>query len=214
MELASSFPYTAILRDATAGLIINYMRTHTIQAKNSRAKDNSTRLFTALAFVVCLLLLLSPIDASAADAGSEKQRLGWLQSIRLMPHQLRMTAKLDTGAKSNVIHAVDIKEILVNGDTFIRFTVPVISKKHGNTEVMYELPLVRTSRIKQHNSTELDLRPVVEMSFCINKQVYHAQFSLDNREKFNYPVLLGRDFLKQHFVIDPSVTFLKRSSCP
>ena len=53
-------------------------------------------------------------------------------------------------------------------------------------------------------------RPVVEMSFCINSHIYHAQFTLADRGNFNYPVLLGRRFLQHNVLIDPGETFMHK----
>lgn len=144
--------------------------------------------------------------------GSSKETLGWLQSIRLLPHKVRMTAKLDTGAKSSVIHAVGIEAFKKNAQHWVRFTVPV-EKKTGMVEMKFELPVQSHSRIKQHHSERLDERYVVLLDFCIAGQVYSANFSLDNREKFNYPVLLGREFLQDYFVVDPAKTFIKKYNC-
>ncbi|NNC54428.1 MAG: ATP-dependent zinc protease, partial [Pseudomonadales bacterium] len=157
---------------------------------------------------------LAPDDSELTPAvmGGAKVKLGWLQSIRLLPHKVRMTAKLDTGAKSSVIHAVDIKPFKKNTRRWVRFTVP-IEKKKGLVEMAFELPVVSQSRVKQHHSEELDERYVVELDFCIAGKVYSANFSLDDREKFNYPVLLGRDFLQKFFIVDPAKTFINKYNC-
>jgi len=144
--------------------------------------------------------------------GEDKAALGWLQSIRLLPHELRMTAKLDTGAKKSVIHAVAVEPFRQGNREWVRFTVP-IEKKKERIELKFELPVVDQSRVKQHHTRELDVRYVVALDFCIDGKVYTADFSLDNRQKFNYPVLLGREFLKHHFLVDASQTFVKKYNC-
>ena len=99
-----------------------------------------------------------------------------------------------------------------NGRGWVRFIVPG-SKKNKSVELRFELPVASKSRIKQHHISELDERYIVKLDFCMNGQVYTADFSLDNREKFNYSVLLGRQFLKQHFIVDPAQTFTKKYHC-
>lgn len=157
----------------------------------------------------------APLDERLIQAkpGKIKKTLGWLQSIRVLPHKVRLTAKLDTGAKSSVMHAVDIKPFKKAGKNWVRFTVPEEKKKQGLVEMYFELPVVDKSRVKQHHVDELDERYVVEMNFCIAGKVYSADFSLDNRNKFNYPVLLGRDFLQSYFVVDPGSTFVAKYNC-
>ncbi len=185
-------------------------------AFNSPLALNSLLALTPLLALTLLLALATSPAAAAGKAGTashgDKIVLGWLQSIRLLPHKLRLTAKLDTGAKSNVMHAKSIELFQQGGREWARFVVPV-EKKKETIELTFELPVVDTSRVKQHNSKALDERYVVEMEFCIDGEVYKSEFSLDNREKFNYPVLLGRDFLRRHFIVDPAKTFVKRYHC-
>lgn len=175
------------------------------------------QLYIGVLLSTLLLVLFShsvtadtQLDETAVP--DNKAVLGWLQSVRLLPHKLRMTAKLDTGAKNSVMHAQSIEPFRQNGREWVRFIVPV-SKKNKSVELRFELPVASKSRIKQHHISELDERYMVKLDFCINGQVYTADFSLDNREKFNYPVLLGREFLKQHFIVDPAQTFTKKYHC-
>lgn len=167
-----------------------------------------------LLWAAAALPLTAMLGASAPvnEPAQDKATLGWLQSIRLLPHSIRLTAKLDTGAKKSVIHAIDIQPFNQGGKDWVRFTVPV-EKKKETIELKFELPIVDESRVKQHHTKELDVRYVVALDFCIDGNTYTADFSLDNREKFNYPVLLGREFLKQHFLVDASQTFIKKYNC-
>lgn len=166
--------------------------------------------------LLLLPLLLTPALAVAKDSklNSEKTTLGWLQSIRLLPDNSRMTAKIDTGAKSSAIHAEDLRTFRNNGVAYIRFTIPVTHKYRKAERLEFELPIVKTTRIKRHDGQQSDNRTVVELEICLNHKKYKALFSLDNRKDFNYPVLLGRDFLTQNFIVDPAKKFLHRSYCP
>ena len=171
---------------------------------------------------ICLLAFTWTNAVTAmADSDAENREkvvLGWLQSVRLLPSEMRLTAKLDTGAKSSALHATDIELYDDDqGDSRVRFVVPVEKKIDGESVVerlSYDKPVVRKSKVKRHQQKHLDIRPVVEMEFCLDSQLYRAQFSLDDRSKFNYPMLLGRRFLQEHFVVDPSQTFVKRYRCP
>ena len=170
--------------------------------------------------IACLLILGSQCYLANAMAGQpsaieieQKVTLGWLQSIRLLPETMRLTAKLDTGAKGSAIHAVDIVAYSKNGQEYVDFSIPV-EKKSGNITLQYSLPVIKQSKIKQHDRDNPDTRFVVELKFCIGGGLYSAPFSLDDREKFNYPVLLGREFLQNYFVVDPAQTFVAKYHCP
>lgn len=193
-----------------------------IQWKSMRANnfwENKIGKKLVVLFTVCLFAAASPSHSVSAMAGQpermaeeKKITLGWLQSIRLLPETVRLTAKLDTGAKSSAIHAVDVIAYSKDGREYVDFSIPV-ELKSGVTNLRYSLPVIKQSKIKQHDR-DLDIRYVVELDFCIAGGIYSAQFSLDDREQFNYPVLLGRDFLKNYFVVDPAQTFVAKYHCP
>ena len=176
--------------------------------------DLPVRLITVAVLGMSITMNAMAMQPVSSDvAAKRKVILGWLQSVRLLPSEDRMTAKLDSGAKSSALHAVDIKLFSKDGEDYVSFVVPV-EDEDGEKLLHYERPLVKESKVKRHGFEELDVRPVVSLDFCIDGQIYQAQFSLDDREKFNYPMLLGRRFLEQHFLIDPSQTFLKKYQCP
>lgn len=109
-------------------------------------------------------------------------------------------AKLDTGAYTASLNAVDIEYFEKEGDDWVRFT-PVV-----NDEALAEreMPLLKISRIKQRAEEGDDSddiasskRPVVEMALCIGQQKEVIEVNLTNRGHFTYPLLLGAKALRQ-----------------
>ncbi|MBK1705269.1 ATP-dependent zinc protease [Halochromatium glycolicum] len=139
---------------------------------------------------------------------------GWLQSIRLEPHRVRITAKLDTGAKSSAIHAAELERFERNGVERVRFSLYKDHTEQDGPKLTYDLPIEDRVRIKHRDGSALEERVTVRLSFCIDGELMEAEFGLDDRTHFNYPVLLGRDFLRKRFVIDPARTFVFRYDCP
>ena len=66
--------------------------------------------------------------------------------------------------------------------------------------------------IKRHGAPSIT-RPVVTQEFCLYNQIYRTEFSLADRGKFNYSILLGRSFLSRVALVDPAETFLSRPNC-
>ncbi len=162
---------------------------------------------------VFFLLLIFLIDIQGGAAEKRQQRIitGWLEKIVLSPWQVKLTAKLDSGAKTSSLHAGNIQYFDRGERTWVRFDLPSSAKKKHQLTV--EAPLLRQVKIKQHQLPPA-IRPVVEIEFCIDGYFYKTQFTLADRRKFNYPVLLGRRFLKGKVLIDPSATFIHHSdSC-
>ncbi len=173
-------------------------------------------------------LLLTTLTASSAvnaakngDEITEKLILGWIENVYLQPFGLKSKAKLDTGAKTSSIHARNIEHFEKDGEPWVRFQFASNTKlkahkyEPGKSKkvVTVEAPLARRALIKRHKHTSLE-RPVVELPFTLAGKEYTAEFTLTDRSKFLYPVLLGRRFLKHVAIVDPANTFLKTRTLP
>ncbi|UTA46472.1 ATP-dependent zinc protease [Simiduia sp. 21SJ11W-1] len=148
-----------------------------------------------------------------APTRAPKMVVGWLESVQLLPADMRIKAKLDTGAKTSSLHAKNIEYFKKDGKTWVRFdfTDTNLDTKKKETHRL-EGPLTREVVIKRHGAKNIT-RPVVAMNFCLYHQVYRTEFSLANRSKFNYSVLLGRSFLSKVALVDSSEIFLSRPAC-
>ncbi len=148
-----------------------------------------------------------PSAAGKLQAGpKQKLIMGWLESVFIRPWNRRLTAKLDTGAKTSSVHADRIEHFRRNGEDWVRFTLSDIEDQKL-PPIVVEKPLVRTAYIKSHDN-QASKRDVVMMTVCKNGKEYEAEFNLVDRSNFNYPVLLGRSFLKDVALVDPNETFL------
>lgn len=160
-------------------------------------------------FTTYLLLLTAIASSAVADNKTETITTGWLEGVLLQPGNIRMRAKLDTGAKTSSLHALEIERFERDGEQWVRFNTGPHSKKSQMKPI--ESPLIREVKIKDHllNPT---IRPVIEMTFCMHNQLFTGEFSLVDRSPFNYPMLLGRRLLEQGVIIDPSKTFTVKTS--
>ncbi|QBQ55634.1 ATP-dependent zinc protease [Nitrosococcus wardiae] len=162
--------------------------------------------------IVFWLLALGGVS-EAANSGSEgvgaKERIimGWVERVALIPWGAELKAKLDSGAKTSSLHAEDIERFEKDGEEWVRFIIELEGKGEEMEQLHVEQPLVRNVRIKRHKGNA-KRRPVVNLKFCLNGRSYETQFSLVDRSQLNYPLLLGRRFLKDVALIDPSKTFL------
>ncbi len=135
----------------------------------------------------------------------ERQVAGWLEWVVLEPYGLKLKGKLDTGAKTSSLHAVDIEYFQRDGKEWVRFKT--LDPRRGTQPMTIERPLVRDVRIKRHTAAFQE-RPVVSLDLCLGDQLVSAEFSLIDRRRFNYPVLLGRSLLKQErILVDASAIF-------
>ncbi len=166
---------------------------------------------TAALVIACVALWLNvPAYASESPVDhrtSSKVIMGWLESVFIKPYGIRVTAKLDTGAKTSSVHASQIEHFSRDGKEWVRFS---FSQEEGKKHVLIERPLVRTAVIKERQSKS-STRDVVMLTVCKNGKDYETEFTLNDRSNFNYPILLGRSFLENLVLVDSSETFLFKS---
>ncbi len=162
-----------------------------------------------IGFVVAIILVSPPVSAA------KKQHLGWIEWAWLLPGDIKVKTKLDTGAKTSSIDAVDIEAFERDDEVWVRFRIPLSERPddsdHG-ADVHVERPVVRETRIKEHERDSVT-RYVVEMDLCIGGMTFTTPMTLADRGGFNYPLLLGRSALKGHTVVDPARTFTASESC-
>jgi hypothetical protein len=162
---------------------------------------------------VTLLLLLVVTSPAIGQGKNPKMILGWLESTTLAGTGMRIKTKLDPGAKTSSLQATNIEYVERDGRTWVRFD---FTDTDLDTEQMQthrvEGPLVREVVIKRHEAENVT-RPVVTMQFCLYHQLYRTEFSLADRGKFNYSMLLGRSFLSKVALVDSSEIFLSRPAC-
>ena len=158
-------------------------------------------LFSLIAFHLAGVL-------QAQSSGKEKQVVGWIEYVTIFPENLKIKAKLDTGARNSSLNAVNIVELTSGGDTFVQFD---LTNWKGRTETI-KAKVIRMAKIKKHNS-EPELRPVIRIGICLKNTYKEVEVNLVNRSKFNYQMLIGRSFLKGDFVIDPSKTKTVKTNC-
>jgi len=154
--------------------------------------------------VLVSLVYITP----AAALTIEKQIAGWVEEVIVMPGEMNFKAKLDTGALTSSINAKDIVEFERDGEIWIRFE---IINDHQESKVI-ELPQVRTVKIKRHFGKS-QKRHVVNMGFCLGDVFKETQVSLVNREKFIYKLLIGRRFIRDNFIVDPSEHHMTSPEC-
>jgi Uncharacterized protein conserved in archaea len=151
------------------------------------------------------LLLFSPIQQIY---GKEKKLIGWVEKVRIYPSEMVFNAKIDTGARNSSINAQNIIEFERDDQTWVRFDV--INK--DKVRMTLELPLVREAKIKRHFGKSQQ-RHVVVMGVCLGPVYKQTEVTLIDREGFLYGMLIGRSFLKNRFIVNPSETFTTAPAC-
>jgi len=158
-----------------------------------------------------ILLLAAPLSqGSSQDPG--KVIAGWIEKISLADPPLILKAKLDTGAKTSSIHAINVEQFKKDGDRWVRFDLLLTDVNDKKHTIHMETPKARRVRIKNTDGDH-DRRAVVELEICFDGRKHLTEFTLANRAEYIYDVLLGREFLQGIAVVDPENTFLTQAGC-
>ncbi|MBF7730215.1 retropepsin-like aspartic peptidase RloA3 [Pseudomonas sp. N040] len=137
---------------------------------------------------------------------------GWVEDGVLEPEHVNVKLKLDTGALTSSMDAQALKRFTKDGERWVRFNVEVKDTKSGEWLVLpFERRVERN--IKVRGAGGADHRPVVRMQVCIGKQLLDEEFSLNNRSKMLYPILIGRRTLEHLGAVDVSQTFTSQPDC-
>ena len=110
---------------------------------------------------------------------------------------LSMSAKIDTGASRTSIDARNVESFERDGKPWVRFELHRTSKGVQNLELpVQEFIAIKRPGEKSHR------RPVVTLTVQIGKITQSLNVSLNDRDNFNYPLLVGRDFLQDLAIAD------------
>lgn len=157
-------------------------------------------------FLVCMLPWLAyagPANNAACDELAGLTIIGQVEHVTILPYDVKLKARIDTGAEGSSLSATNIVPFERDGKKWLRFS---IVHPDANEPVVIESAVVDTVKIKRHDS-EGQKRPVVKLLIKIGGKTIENEFSLTDRSKFEYPVLVGRNLLSGRFLVDVNKRF-------
>jgi hypothetical protein len=146
----------------------------------------------------------SPKSASRAGrSGAGPIVAGWREWAALPGIDVPwIKVKLDTGARSSALHAFDLEE-LPGGR--VRFSVrPWQDSDDASATIECDIHDRRTVRSSSGHTEE---RIVVLLEISLAGRVVVAETTLSNRDQMGFRMLVGREALRQGFLVDPARSF-------
>lgn len=108
--------------------------------------------------------------------------------------------KIDTGAYTSSIHCEKVK--LVEKDGVEMITFKLLDKSHKEqTRQTFRFTDFREKTIKS-SFGDKEVRFVIRTKIVLYGKSYRIWFSLSNRGEMRYPILLGKRFLRNKFLVD------------
>jgi hypothetical protein len=158
---------------------------------------------------VWVLFLLIGISGIATGVHADmKPIFGWVERARISPAHVVLSAKLDTGADHSSLNVGHVTAFQRDGEDWVRFEV---TSDEGKTETL-ERKLVRTAKIKRHSGPRQE-RPVVRLGICIGNFYGETEVNLVDRSRFKYQLLIGRSFMQDKLLVDPSRQYTSEPQC-
>lgn len=166
-------------------------------------------------FVLSILLMALP-SAAATSASDEKVCpnitgfviIGEAENIIIKSKDLRLKARIDTGAQTSSLGVVAQQSFERDGKKWLQFSV-----KDPDSErlIVFERPVVRNARIKQHGAEAME-RSVVTLTIVLGEIKMEREFTIVDRSNYTFPVLIGRNVLSGQYLVDVNRRFSNQHS--
>ncbi len=134
------------------------------------------------------------------QAATDKQIVGLREQALIAGLNIVMQARISTNVAHSVVDARNIQMFERNSEEWVRFTLynPDTKEPH-----VLERKRLRFQTVQTANPTP-DRRPVVEIRFTIGKLTQRGEFVLADRSASEYPILIGRNLLRDVMLVDVS----------
>jgi hypothetical protein len=145
-------------------------------------------------------MLEQPASDSPKKVKRKKTVIGWSEYVDFPDwHILGLKTKVDTGARTSALHVEDLTEVEPG---VVSFYV-VLSRKNSERRRHVQAPVVKWAKVRSSTGV-YKKRCFVKTRVRIGEVEKQIEISLVSREKMLFRMLLGRQALRRHFVVDVS----------
>ncbi len=132
--------------------------------------------------------------------------IGRAEKVDFVGTALQVASKIDSGAYRSSVHATNIKEFTKDGEKVLKFTI----LGHACAPVGRPLETTRYTKVQVTSSNgSAEERYEVTLKIKIGSRIFNTSFTLADRSKNVYPVLIGRKALKNRCMVDVSRSSVK-----
>jgi ribosomal protein S6--L-glutamate ligase len=117
-----------------------------------------------------------------------------------------LKARVDSGAKTSALHAVNIVAFHKENIPWVSFEVHPL-QNDGKTTVHCEAPLYDKRKVKS-SSGNSEVRFVIKTVLSIAEDAWEVEITLTNRDTMGYRMLLGRQAMSGKMLVDPESSCL------
>jgi hypothetical protein len=131
----------------------------------------------------------------------ERPVIGWREWVGLPELGIAaIKVKVDTGARSSSLHAVQLKFFKRGGCQWVRFTVHPVQRTR-KAAVTAEAAVLEFRSVKS-SSGVAGMRPVIVTPIKLMGKVWPVELTLAGRDEMGFRMLLGREAFRGRFLVD------------
>ena len=124
--------------------------------------------------------------------------IGWRETIALPKFGIRrMNAKIDTGARTSALHAVEQERFERDGEPWVRFRIPVPGRQ-GRRVVQAK---ITDERDVKNTGGIPERRLIVSTTLLLGRHRWRIETSLADRAKMEFDMILGRTAIRRRGVL-------------
>lgn len=133
--------------------------------------------------------------------------IGWREWVALPELGIDWTkAKVDTGARTSALHAFDIEYFEKADVQWLRFKIHPY-QKNTKVVVVAEAVLLELRNVTSSNG-KTERRPVIKTTISLLDKSWPIELTLTNRDTMGFRMLLGRQGIPKHMLVNPHSSFL------
>lgn len=147
--------------------------------------------------VLFLGLILNFSTPVFAQLLKEKVLIGRVEWISIPEIKIKLKARIDTGAKTTSMHAINIEEVEQRGELFVKFQT-----LDSEGKVVELVRKVGTTQRVSNTAGFVSRRYVIKEKIKMGNIEREVLVNLNDRSKMEYKFLIGRNVLLGRFIVD------------
>lgn len=132
--------------------------------------------------------------------------IGWREWVGLPELGIKhIKVKVDSGARSSSLHAIDLKTFDRDGVQWVRFKVHPLQRSKDQTVVVEAVVL--EFRSVRSSSGIAKMRPVIVTDIELLGTIWPVELTLASRDEMGFRMLLGREAFRGRFLVDGGTSY-------
>ena len=164
-------------------------------------KLKTIALLTVIFLNACSMVTVEP-PAPKPENINRQIIIGEVEPVYFPPMKSPFYARIDTGALGSAIDVRNPKLFERDGEKWVSFT---LTNRETGEKYKFEKPIIKNITIKRIGEDEK--RVLIKMDMKFGDRIITENFSLADREKFEYQALVGRNILTGRAIVDTSLSY-------